>query len=463
MNLDSCLLQNILQYSNIGVHVINKDRKTIIYNETMAKLEGIERDKVLGKDLFDVFPSLDDSTSTLIKSMKNNISIENSTQTYLNYKGQRITTINTTIPLYCNGRLEGAMELASDITNVRKLSDQILELQGRLSTNKKNVNSHIKNYHFDDIIGENKKLQIAKDIGIKSTTTNSSVLIYGETGTGKEMFAQSIHYLSNRGNMPFVAQNCAAIPDSLLEGLLFGTEKGGFTGAIERKGIFEQAHGGTLLLDEINSMSLELQAKLLRVLQENYIRRIGGTKDIPIDVRIIATTNIEPRIGLENNLIRKDLFYRISVLNINIPPLSERIDDIPILCDHFIEKYNKKLNKNITSISGEVIERFSEYSWPGNIRELENFIESAMNIAPVEGSQLVMEDFISTNFNITGQEESSKLFSNLEDVPLNVLLEDVEKEIIKEGLLKFNNNITKTAEYLGLKRQTLQHKLKKYS
>lgn len=461
MKFESCLLQNILQHSNIGVHVIDKNRKTIIYNDTMAKLEGIEKDKVLGKDLFEVFPSLNERTSTLVKSMNNDITIKDSTQTYLNYKGQRITTINTTMPIYCNGRLEGAMELANDITNVRKLSDQLLELQDRLSIHNKDLNSDIRKYNFDDIIGNNRKLQVAKDIGIKSTTSNSSVLIFGETGTGKEMFAQSIHYLSNRGNMPFVAQNCAAIPDSLLEGLLFGTEKGGFTGAVERKGIFEQAHGGTLLLDEINAMSLELQAKLLRVLQESYIRRIGGTKDIPIDVRIIATTNIEPSIGLEQNLIRRDLFYRISVLNINIPPLRERVDDIPILCKHFIKKYSDQLDKNIQFISDEVTERFSEYSWPGNIRELENFIESAVNLAPVDASELVMEDFISTNFR-TVESDPPGLFNRLEDVPLNELLENIEKDMIQQGLEKFNDNITKTAEYLGMKRQTLQHKLKKY-
>lgn len=462
MELESCILQNILQYSNIGVHAIDKNRKTIIYNDNMAKLEGLEKDKILGKDLFEVFPSLNERTSTLVKSMKNNIAIKDSTQTYLNYKGQTITTINTTMPLYCNGKLEGAIELSNDITNVKKLSDQLLELQDRLSITNKNLNSNIRKYHFDDIIGNNKKLEVAKEIGRKSTKSNSSVLIYGETGTGKEMFAQSIHHLSNRGNMPFVAQNCAAIPDSLLEGLLFGTEKGGFTGAVERKGIFEQAHGGTLLLDEINSMSLELQAKLLRVLQENYIRRIGGTKDIPIDVRIIATTNIEPNKGLRQDLIRKDLFYRISVLNINIPPLKERIDDISILCKHFIKKYNEKMDKNIDSISDEVIERFSEYSWPGNIRQLENSIESAMNLAPTDANELVIEDFISTNFDIPMEKNIPSLFDNLEDVPLNELLDKIERDMIKKGLEKFNNNVTKTAQYLGIKRQTLQHKLNKY-
>ena len=460
MNWDSTILQNILQYSNIGVHVIDKNRKTIIYNDAMAKLEGVEKDKVLGKDIFDVFPSLTDKTSTLVKSMNKDITIKDSTQTYLNYKGQKITSINTSIPVYLDGQLKGAMELAQDITSVQNLSDQVLELQNKLNHNGNEPKFNIKKYNFQDIIGENKKLLLAKEIGIKATNSNSSVLIYGETGTGKEMFAQSIHNLSKRANMPFIAQNCAAIPETLLEGLLFGTEKGGFTGAVERKGIFEQANGGTLLLDEINSMSLDLQAKLLRVLQESYIRRIGGTKEIPIDVRIIATTNIDINKSSSDNLIRKDLFYRLSVLNINIPPLRNRTDDIPILCEHFIDKHNKTLGKRIKTISDDVIKMFYEYSWPGNIRELDNFIESAMNLTSFKAMELGKSDFISTNFlpNIDG---NLSYFDKLGFMTLNQFLDDIEKKIIVESLEKNNNNVTKTAENLGIKRQTLQHKLKR--
>ena len=460
MTLDKKILQNILQHSNIGVHVIDKNRKTIIYNDTMAKLEGVEKDRVIGKDIFEVFPSLTEKTSTLVKSMTNNITIKDSSQTYLNYKGQKITSINTSIPLHIDGHLAGAMELSQDITNVQDLSEQLLDLQDRLSYKGKKIKGQANKYTFEDIIGQNNDLLLAKNIGIKAARYSSSILIYGETGTGKEMFAQSIHNLSNRSNMPFIAQNCAAIPENLLEGLLFGTEKGGFTGAVERKGIFEQASGGTLLLDEINSMSLDLQAKLLRVLQESYIRRIGGSKDIPVDVRIIATTNVDANTSLNDKLIRKDLLYRISVLNINIPPLRDRIDDLPILCKYFIDKFNKRLNKSIKNISNDVMERFYQYSWPGNIRELENFIESAMNLAADDSNGLIKSDFLSTNF-YSEINSSSQYYNKLRSRSLNELLSDIERDIILESLEKHKDNITKTAESLGIKRQTLQHKLKK--
>ena len=460
MTLDKKILQNILQHSNIGVHVIDKNRKTIIYNDTMAKLEGVEKDRVIGKDIFEVFPSLTEKTSTLVKSMTNNITIKDSSQTYLNYKGQKITSINTSIPLHIDGHLAGAMELSQDITNVQDLSEQLLDLQDRLSYKGKKIKGQANKFTFEDIIGQNNDLLLAKNIGIKAARYSSSILIYGETGTGKEMFAQSIHNLSNRSNMPFIAQNCAAIPENLLEGLLFGTEKGGFTGAVERKGIFEQASGGTLLLDEINSMSLDLQAKLLRVLEESYIRRIGGSKDIPVDVRIIATTNVDANTNLNDKLIRKDLLYRISVLNINIPPLRDRIDDLPILCKYFIDKFNKRLNKSIKNISNDVMERFYQYSWPGNIRELENFIESAMNLAADDSNGLIKSDFLSTNF-YSEINSSSQYYNKLRSRSLNELLSDIERDIILESLEKHKDNITKTAESLGIKRQTLQHKLKK--
>jgi len=293
------LMQNILQYGEIGLHVIDNNRKTIIYNKIMADLEGLGVNQVFGKDILEIFPSLNENTSTLIKVLYTFEPILNSTQTYLNYKGKEITTINSTIPLLDDGKIIGALEIANNMTHVRNLSEKLIDLQKELKstkTNNKSINK-IKRYNFDDIIGEDKNIKLAKTIAKKACSSSSSVLIYGDTGTGKELFAQSIHYRGIRSKKHFIAQNCAAIPEALLEGILFGTDKGGFTGAVEREGIFEQADGGTLMLDEINSMSLSLQAKLLRVLQEGYIRRIGGIKDIPVDVRIIATTN-KPKISL---------------------------------------------------------------------------------------------------------------------------------------------------------------------
>lgn len=464
-NLDKIIVQNILHYGDIGVHVIDKNRKTIVYNQTMAELEGLERSDVLEKEILVNFPSLNQDTSTLIKVLNTGIPILNSTQTYLNFKGEQITSINSSLPLYEKNEIVGALEIANNITHLRNLSDRLIDLQCELKNTKDievKPKNRINRYGFKDIIGINENFLLAKEIGKKASRSSSSVLIYGETGTGKELFAQSIHYDGVRNKKAFIAQNCAAIPESLLEGILFGTEKGGFTGATQREGIFEQANGGTLMLDEINSMSLNLQAKLLRVLQEGYIRRVGGEKDIAIDVRIIATTNEPPLQSLKNRTIRKDLFYRLNVIYIYIPNLKERKEDVKILGEHFINKYNVLLNKKIKNISTEVQELFSRHDWPGNVRELSNVIEGAMNLVADRSQILEVDDFISSLYLMDDKPFKSKFKSKTINKSLPDTLYEIEKEIITCSLEQNTNNISKAAEELGIKRQTLQHKLKKY-
>lgn len=465
VDLNKIIMQNILHHADIGIHVIDNERRTVIYNKVMAQLEGLDTSQVIEKDILDIFPSLNEETSTLIKVLHTGEAILNSTQSYLNFKGQRITTINSTIPLYADERIIGALEIANNITHIKNLSDQLIELQNELSSaksSKKNLKAKIKRYNFDDIIGEDPSMYLAKKIAKKASDSSSSVLIYGDTGTGKELFAQSIHYGGVRASKPFIAQNCAAIPEALLEGILFGTDKGGFTGAVEREGIFEQANGGTLMLDEINSMSLPLQAKLLRVLQEGYIRRVGGTKDIPVDVRIIATTNEEPSESLKNGTIRKDLYYRLNVIFIQIPPLRERKKDILILSNHFINKYNLLLDKKVEKVSEEVLNSFMEYAWPGNVRELGNVIEGAMNIVGDDEKIFRREDFISSIYIMQDKPLKNAAIFEAKNKPLPNILEDIEKEIIINALNNNQKNISKAAEELGIKRQTLQHKLKKY-
>lgn len=464
-NLNEVVLQDILQYTDIGIHVIDKGRKTIIYNNAMAELESLKPEQVIDKNLLDVFPSLNEDTSTLIKVGITKEAIIDKVQTYINLKGQKIITVNTTIPLFTDGEFVGALEIAKDITYITNLSDKLIDLQYSLNKNKdKNYQFKSKktNYTFDDIIGQNKAMKKSIEIGRRAGQSPSSVLIYGETGTGKELFAQGIHYEGNRKNMPFIAQNCAAIPESLLEGMLFGTDKGGFTGAVEREGIFEQANGGTLLLDEIDSMSNGLQSKMLRVLQEGYIRRVGGIKDIPVDVKIIATTNEEPLESIEKGRLRKDLYYRLNVIYINIPPLRERKEDIEILSDYFIDKYNFLLNKNILGIDENVIKYFKGYSWLGNVRELENSIESAMNYAATNQKYLQEEDFVSCS-NIFNKNKNENIVGLNENQSLPDYLEEIEKTIIENSLNDNKNNVSQTAKQLGIKRQTLQYKMKKYS
>ncbi|WDV44162.1 sigma 54-interacting transcriptional regulator [Clostridiaceae bacterium M8S5] len=466
-------LQQILHHINIGIHVIDKKGITILYNEAMAKLEGIERSEVMNKPILDIFPSLDEDSSTLITAMKIGRIIEQRKQTYSNYKGKSITTINTTIPLFDGENRLGAVEIAEDVTKIKELSEQVIDLQDQLITKKFKGQSITKSitkrlYTFDDIVGSSDPLKKAINLAKKASKTTSSVLIYGETGTGKELFSQSIHNESNRRSKPFIAQNCAALPETLLEGILFGTSKGGFTGAIDRPGLFEQANGGTLLLDEINSMGILLQSKLLRALQEGYIRRVGGLKDIPIDVKIIATMNENPKDAIKEGRLRKDLYYRIGVLSIEIPKLSDRKNDMKLLCDCFIKKYNKKFHKDVWMISDSTLEIFKQYEWPGNVRELQNKIESAMNMIADDEHVLKKEYFShffedTHYFNRKANSEYDWILKNMnKNKSLPEVMAEIEEELITVKLSETDFNISKTAKLLNIKRQTLQHKIKKY-
>lgn len=453
------LMQNILHYIEDGIHVIDSEGNTIIYNKAMAELEQMKETDVLNKNLLDIFNGLNEETSTLLKALKNGKVIKDKKQTYLNKYKNEITTVNTTIPVIDNKKIIGAIEISKDITKMKELSEEILTLHREKSNPKQIIQSKVKKYTFENIIGQSEKFKKAISLAKRASKTPAPVFIYGETGTGKELFSQSIHYEGIRKNNPFIAQNCAALPESLLEGILFGTEKGGFTGAVSRAGLFEQANKGTLLLDEINSMTVELQAKLLRVLQEGYIRRIGGIKDIPIDVRIIATTNELPSKLLKENKIRKDLYYRLNVISINIPSLNEREDDIILLVDYFIKKYNKKLNKKVKYIDKKAKNLLINHKWHGNIRELENTIYSAISMIDYEDSIKIEH----LNIDINESEEIQKNINVSNEKCLDELLKEIEVDFITRALINNKKNITKSAKQLGIKRQTLQHKIKKYN
>ena len=328
----------ILDYLEEGIHVIDQNGIIVYYNAFAQGIDGIESSKVMGRHLLEIYPSLTDDTSTLLMAIQSGRPIHRKEQTFLNYKGEKITTINSSIPIKSKGKILGALEISRDITQVRQMSEKIVDLQSKLyPKNKKspNINESAK-FTFEDIIGSNKEMERLKELSRKAAETDVSVLVSGDTGTGKELFVHSIHNASNRNHKPFITENCAALPANLLEGILFGTIKGGFTGAEDRPGLFELADGGTLFLDEINSMPMELQSKLLRVLQDGRIRRVGAIKTTDVDVRIIAATNIPPEIAVDKRQLRRDLYYRLNVVSFEIPPLKHRKDDIPILTDFFI-------------------------------------------------------------------------------------------------------------------------------
>ncbi|WP_207789328.1 sigma-54 interaction domain-containing protein [Neobacillus terrae] len=451
------MYKRILDEIDVGVHAVDETGKTIIYNKKMMQMESMDFQDVIDKNLLDVFMFKDDQSSTLVKALQEGKETSNVKQTYFNNKGREITTINNTIPIYSDYELQGAVEIANDVTKLEKLI-------------KGNMKKGTSKYTFDNIIGTSTTIKEVIETAKRATRTSSYVLIVGDTGTGKELFAQSIHNGSARLSGPFISQNCAALPDNLIESLLFGTKRGAFTGATDTPGLFEQANGGTLLLDEINSLNLNLQAKLLRVLQEKTIRRIGDTKDMAIDVRVIANMNEDPIDAVANNRMRKDLYYRLGVVTIFVPPLKDRKEDIPLLVEKFIEKYNERFQMQVKGLSEEVNHSFFEYDWHGNVRELEHIIEAAMNIM-MDGEDFIMYRHLPYQYrNKMQMKERMMPLSTVETfmketgdvtVPLKEQLELFEKSYIEHVLKKNDFNISKTAKLLGLSRQSLQYRLKK--
>ncbi|SNS79862.1 arginine utilization regulatory protein [Anaerovirgula multivorans] len=455
-------MEQVLDYIGEGIQIVNKKGKILYCNLSAANLDNLNRDETIGKYVLDIYPSLTEETSTLLRVIRTGEPIYNFQQTFLNYKGYKITTINSSIPIIEEGEILGALEISRDITQVKLLSEKVVELQKQLYNEdavKKREKRGTAKYTFDDVIGESKEIKKLKEKALRAAQNLSSIMVYGSTGTGKELIVQSIHNASERSSKPFIAQNCAAIPASLLEGILFGTSKGSFTGADDRPGLFELASGGTLFLDEINSMPIELQSKLLRVLEEGSIRRVGDIRTRPVDVRIIAAMNMDPLETVEKKYLRSDLFYRLNVVSLRVPDLKERKEDIELLVNFFIIKFNKKLNKQILGVSSRVMEIFQRYHWPGNVRELENIIEGIMNI--LEG-RLITEEELPYYFKSYSSPSFNSKSMNEVKISLKTKLQETEKQVIAEVLMQAKGNITTAAKLLEMPRQTLQYKMRKY-
>ncbi len=304
-----------------------------------------------------------------------------------------------------------------------------------------------KQYRFHDLVSKSPKMQQVFEFARTVAKSNSNILILGESGTGKELLARAIHNESPRANGPFVAVSCVALPETLLESELFGHEKGAFTDAItQKKGKFELAHGGTLFLDEIGDISPKLQLALLRVLEEREFTRVGGTQPIRVDVRIIAATNRDLKRAVDEGQFRDDLYYRLNVISIKIPPLRERREDIPLLAQHFVEKFNIELGKRVERISEEAMKKLMAYHWPGNVRELENVIERAMVIT--KGSVIRPEEIQLPTEETPPVEDKS--------------LRAVERAHILRVLEENNWNVQRSAQILGIDRVTLYNKMKRY-
>ncbi len=455
----------LFDYVSDGIMEIDGDGLIVYCNQKVIRLDDIENFDVIGKPLLEVYPSLQKSTSTLYQVLSTGKPIFNLEQTFVTYRGKSIATINTTLPIEKDGQVVGAIEISRDITDVKVMSERIADLQRRVYHSHTQVDKTLGDFvqfNFDSILTEDHTMVRLKEMAKKAALSSSPVLVVGETGTGKELFVQAIHAASRRSECPFIAQNCAALPANLLEAILFGTVDGAYTGAKDRTGLLETANGGTLFLDEINSMPLELQAKLLRFLQDGWLRRLGDTVSRRVDVRLIAAMNLEPDAALSSGVLRQDLYYRLNTITLAIPPLRLRKGDIVILVPAFVQRFNRQLNKRVRGLTKEVLANFENYNWPGNVRELEHVIEGAMNLS--DGEWLTEQDlppsFIGSRAMMKTDGEGVTLSVSL-DLPLNQSILAYERQLIRHALMTCGTNVSDAAKALGIPRQTLQSKIKK--
>ncbi|MBU5310902.1 sigma 54-interacting transcriptional regulator [Tissierella carlieri] len=440
------------QYDSKNVVIVNNKGEIIYFTMNNLPVYDLMLENTMGRKLTSLYKNLDNNNSSMIAAIKTGKSFINLKQGLKTQRDNLIYQVGSTYPLIEDGRIIGAIEFA-DIVNEDNTS-----ICNRLYKHEICYKENGTCYTIDDIITQNPRMLEIKEKIRRVSKTESTVLIQGNTGTGKELVAHSIHNCSSRRYGPFISQNCGAIPENLLEGILFGTAKGSFTSAEDKEGLFELAKGGTLFLDEINSLSPVSQVKLLKAIEEKRIRRIGGTQEIPLDIRIVVALNESPEKLVKEGRMRNDLYYRLSVVQIILPDLIARKDDIELLSNYYIERYNQELDYNVKPISEELLSAFEEYHWPGNIRELRNIIEGSFNT--IIRNEITIKDvprriFESKNISAIKVLESS-------GYDLKSYLENHEKDIILEAYKTHQNNLSLTAKSLKISKQLLKYKIDKY-
>lgn len=453
-----------------AVYFLDQKGRYIYVNKIAAKLDGYQKEDFYGKTVPELY-EISLAESPIMQCVQNGQEFIDRYVTYY-CNGRKISQIINVMPIKENGRMMGIIAIQRDVTKLEETLEKNIELQKIVSAanNSPNgINNHSL-FRFGNMIGEDTTFLTCKIMADNAAKRDSSIMLTGKTGTGKEIFAQSIHNASSRSNGPFLAINCAAIPESLLESILFGTTKGIYTGALEREGVFEQARGGTLFLDEINSMAPESQTKLLRVLEERQVQRLGGKRKYAVNTRIISSTNVMPEEALDKKMIREDLFYRLAVVDIMLPSLQDRGNDIMLLSRFFIDKYNKEFCRNIVGLHDEVKDFFMTYPWPGNVRQLKHCIECAMNIVSQDEKYILMHHLPA--YIVNGAFVYKKKVVSSEVTPAvpekkttDSIFSDIqngEKNKIIEVLYANNGNVSKAARVLGMPRYALAYRLKKY-
>ena len=464
------------------------DRRGIIiyYNPAMTAIDELQPKDVLGKKVMDVY-ALSEADSCIMQCLASRQPIINRPLLYRTRWGKIANTLHTVFPLFNGTRLKGAICLVREYGMIEETIASVSLPRLRSAA------ANEARFDFDAIVGCNTEFLRVVNTAKMAASTPSPVMLYGETGTGKELFAQAIHNRSENRKGRYTAVNCAAIPENLLEGILFGTTRGAFTGARDKIGLFEQANGGTLFLDELNAMASRLQAKILRVVQEHKVRRLGSLQEKSIDLKIISSVNKKPHVAIAENALRPDLFYRLGVVFIPIPPLRERKEDIVLLARHFLAKHSRALGRDVSDISGDVLALFNRYEWPGNVRELEHVIEGAINLvvssATIERRHLqshhtIWQRFIGRPDGDTppdaggssdpgfraGRAPAGSSTETPDDhrpparqaAGLAQIKADLEREMLADALSASRGNLTRAAKKIGISRQLFAYKLKKY-
>jgi len=453
----------------------------IVFNTRYDSRVNLQKDQyepsdILNKNFYDMYPCFNEENSSFAVCMKTGNVVVKKKQEYYDYKGNRYITNNVTVPIRREGTIVGAVELAMDVENLENIDntieDQLFnELVEALEKEAGMIS-------FETILTCNEEMERCIDKARFLSKLPNPTLICGETGTGKEVFAQAMINCSGAPKSKVVIQNCAAVPENLMESILFGTVKGAYTGAETHKGLFEEADGGILFLDELNSIPYHVQAKLLRVLQDGTFRSLGADKDKKVNTKIISAMNIDPIEAIEKKILRKDLFYRFSSGLISLLPLRERKEDIELFLRHYIKYYSKMYEKRINGITRELKRVLLNYTWEGNVRELNNTVETMVASADPGESLLDVSRlplYIRKRADLTscqedfGTERTVSLdsltglpdFVGEETIAYSRILEDVEKRLISAALSKAGGNKTKASGILGLPRQTLKYRIEK--
>ena len=467
-NLREQLMEAALDMIPDCIQLYDAEARIQFFNRGCKRLIELPQDEsVEGQKLLEIF-AVDPEYSSTLTALQTRAPVFGRYDVYKSTTGKKLATVTMSHPVIRQGRLVGGVTIERDMAVTRQVLPEYQKIQQTLARRLSDTIDRERDnrYTLHNLIGSDPQLLSAIDLASKMAIRDTNILLQGETGTGKEIFAQGIHALSSRRSEKFVAVNCAAFPETLIEGMLFGTVKGAFTGSTDKAGLIEEANHGTLFLDELNSMSLSMQAKLLRVLQEKSLQRVGSTQYIPVDIRVISSCNEDAFALSESGKLRRDLIYRLASVVVEIPPLRERLNDLEELTWYYIRQHESAASQPITDIEPAFWQRMRQHSWPGNVRELFHILDYA--ICDCEDG-VIREKNLPRYFRSRGGKPAVPTASGPTAAPqfafdrgLSTLVQEYERHILQEAYRSCEGNATKTAALLGISRQNFQYYMKKY-